>query len=374
MTTHDVIIIGLGAMGSAAACELARRGQRVIGLDRFDEGHDRGSSHGASRIIRLGYFEHPSYVPLLHRAYERWRELEAKSGRKLLQITGIIETGLPESNLVKGTLTASRLHNLDHDVLDAKEVMRRFPAYKLTSDYVGVWQPQGGFLQADAAVSTHLMLAQSAGADIRRGETVTAIEPHGSGVRVITDRGSIEASVAIVCAGAWAKKLLPHLAAPLRPTRQVFAWFEPRDKALFAPERFPVFIMESAHGNHYGFPIDQWGVKVGKHHHFDETVDPDTYDRTVSRADEEAIRAMLAEHMPQANGAVVTAKTCLYTMMPDSDFVIDHAASNIIVASPCSGHGFKFAPVVGEILADLAIGGSSRHDISRFRLGRFGEK
>src|SRR5262249_1623290 len=163
-------------------------------------------------------------------------------------------------------------------------------AYKLSSDYVGVWQPQGGFLRAEAAISAHLMLARSAGAEIRCGETVQSIEPYGSGVRAITDRGSIEAGAGIPAARPRVEKHLPAIAAPVRPTRQVFAWFEPRDKALFAPERFPVFILESAHGNHYGFPIDQWGVKVGKHHHFDETVDPDTYDRTVSRVDENAIR------------------------------------------------------------------------------------
>ena len=373
MPAYDVVVVGLGIMGSAALRALAGRGLRVVGIERFAPGHDRGSSHGATRIIRLGYFEHPSYVPLLRRAYTQWRELERDCGRRLMHITGIVEIGPPDGIVVAGTLAASREHELAHEVLDAREAMRRFPAFKLPADDVAVTQPDGGYLLAEPAIDALIALAQTAGAEIRTGETVRAIEPRGGGVRVTTQRGVIDAGSAIVTAGPWVKTLLPDFPAPLRVTRQVLGWFEPLQRSAFA--NFPVFLIESRHGIHYGFPPDADGlVKVAKHHHGDETVDPETYDRTVSAADENLIRAALAEHLPDANGPLAAAKTCLYTMTPDGDFVLDRVpgAPQIVVASPCSGHGFKFAPVIGEILADLAAKGETRHDISRFRLARFG--
>jgi sarcosine oxidase len=374
MAAIDVVVVGLGVMGSAAACHLARRGRRVVGIERFRPGHEHGSSHGATRIIRLGYYEHPGYVPLLRRAYALWRELEAAAGRPLLQITGIAEIGRPDGKLVAGTLAAARTHDLPHAVLAATEFMRRFPAFRIPADCVGVVQPDGGVLAAEPAIKAQLDLAQAAGAELRTGETVTAIEPRRGGVEVRTDRGTLEAGSAIIAAGPWVKKLLPDLAAPLRATRQVMAWFEPRDASLFSPGRFSVFMIESAQGIHYGFPLDDIGVKFAKHYHADEAVDPDACDRSASPADEALIRPMLAECLPAANGRLLQARICLYTMTPDGDFLIDRlpAAPQIVVASPCSGHGFKFAPVIGEILADLATKGATSHDISRFRLARFG--
>ena len=377
MAHFDVAVCGLGAMGSAALHHLAGRGQRVLGLERFTPGHDRGSSHGRTRIIRLGYFEHPSYVPLLQRAYQLWRELEAVAGRKLVHVTGIAEIGAPDSTLVKGTLASSRRHGLRHQTLAAPELMRRFPAFTLPSDYVAVLQPDGGFIEAEPAVAAQIALATAAGAEIRSGERVQAIEPRAGSVRIVTDRGAVEAGTAIVTAGAWTKSLLPDLAAPLRATREVMAWFEPADARLVSS--FPVFIIESRHGMHYGIP-PQGGVgigaaiKIAKHHHRDETVDPDHHDRTVSADDEALIRAAVADHIPAADGRLIAAETCLYTMTPDGDFLIDRlpGAPNVVVASPCSGHGFKFAPVIGEILADLATTGATRHDIARFSLARFG--
>jgi len=373
MPAIDVVVVGLGAMGSAAVHHLARRGRRVVGIERFRPGHAYGSSHGATRIIRLGYYEHPAYVPLLRRAYALWRELEAQAGRPLLQTTGIAEIGPADGRLVAGTLAAARTHDLPHAVLAAPEFMRRFPAFRIPADCVGVVQPDGGVLAAEAAILAQLGLAQAAGGELRTGETVTAVEPRTGGVRVVTDRGMIEAGAAIVAAGAWVKKLLPDLAAPLRVTRQVMAWFAPRDARLCAPEKFPVFMIESARGIHYGFPLDATGVKFAKHHHADATVDPDACDRSVTADDEALIRPMLTECLPAANGRLLQAKVCLYTMTPDGDFLLDRlpGAPQIVVASPCSGHGFKFAPAVGEILADLATGGATSHDISRFRLARF---
>jgi sarcosine oxidase len=372
MTRYDVAVIGLGAMGSAALHQLSRRGLRVLGVDRFSPGHDRGSSHGETRIIRLGYFEHPSYVPLLRRTYALWRELEAAAKLPLVHTTGIVEIGPPAGELVAGTLAAARLHGLPHETLDAAATMRRFPAFRIPSDFVGVVQPDGGFVAVEPSIAAQIALAEAAGAQVRTGVTVHSIAPHRDSVRLSTSGGDVEAAKAIIAAGPWVKALVPEL--PLRATRQVFAWFAPSDPALFAPDRFPVFLLESRHGIHYGFPRHgNPGVKIAKHHHRDETVDPDRVERTVAAADEALIRAALVEHIPMLNGAMLAAKTCLYTVAPDHDFIIDRLphAPNVIVASPCSGHGFKFAPVIGEILTELAMDGETRHDIHRFRLARF---
>jgi sarcosine oxidase len=371
--SFDVAVIGLGAMGSAALAALARRGQRVVGIDRFAPGHDRGSSHGATRVIRLGYFEHPSYVPLVRAAYPLWRDLEARSGQPLLTITGILEMGAPGSDLVAGTLQSARQHGLLHEVLAAPALTKRFPAFRLPDDFIGVFQPDGGVLRAEPAVAALQALARKAGAELRMEERVLAVEPYGDGVRVTTGCGEVVAGCAIVAAGPWLKSLLPQLAVPIRVTRQVLAWFEPSDRDKFAAERFPVFLLQNQDGVFYGFPADATGVKAAKHHHLDEAVDPDRCERIVSAADEAAIRNVLKACVPDADGPLLAARTCLYTMAPDGDFILDRmpGCPQIIVASPCSGHGFKFAPVIGEILADLAVAGRTDHDISRFSLARF---
>src|SRR5215510_4289137 len=374
MSSFDVVVCGLGVMGSAALRELSRRGLRALGIDRFAPGHDRGSSHGATRIIRLGYFEHPSYVPLLRRAYELWRELEDLSGKRLLQITGIAEIGTPEGSLINGVLASVRAHSLRHELLSAEELMRRYPAFELPSHYQAVIQPDGGFLAAEPSIRAMLALAKNAGAEIRTGETIRTIEPHSTGVRITTDQAHIDAGAAVIAVGPWISSMMPNLRAPLRVTRQVMAWFAPASPDSFQLGRFPVFLLESRHGIHYGFPLDGDGrVKIAKHHHRDETVDPETCDRTISNADESLIRAALTDHLPGANGRLARAASCLYTVAPDGDFVIDHLPGHphVLIASPCSGHGFKFAPVIGEVLADLVTKRAQRHEIGRFSLKRF---
>lgn len=374
MPAYDVIVVGAGAMGSAALLHLARRGLRVLGLERFAPGHDRGSSHGRTRIIRLGYFEDPAYVPLLRRAYAGWRSLESAVGETLLHVTGIAEIGPPQGELVRGTLAAARQHGLPHEVLDAAALMRRIPAFRVPADFVAVLQPDGGYLAAERAVQILAAQATSAGAVLQCGVAVQAIEPRGGGVRVRAGDQTIDAATVVIAAGAWAAQLVPQLRGLLRPTRQVLGWFAPRAPDLFAREHFPVFLLESAHGIHYGFPLDPAaGVKVAKHHHRDQTVDPDRFDRTVGAGDEMAIRAAITAHLPQADGPLAAATTCLYTMAPDGHFIIDRlpGAPQILIVSPCSGHGFKFAPVIGQIVADLVAAQATAHDISRFKLARF---
>ena len=372
--THDVIVVGLGAMGSAALYHLARRNISAIGLERFEPGHERGSSHGRTRIIRHGYFEHPSYVPLVRRAAAMWRELETASGRPLMTITGIAEIGRPDSTLVTGTLAAAQQHQLSHEVLTAHDLMRRYPAFRLPQDYVAVIQPDAGFVDAEAGIRAHLRLAAAAGADIRTGEEVLSVEQVGERVRVTTGRKVYEAGHALVTAGPWTGSLVPELAATLEVTRQVLLWVRPSQPELFRTGWFPVFMIESEHGIHYGFPLQDDGLlKIAKHHHAGEVVDPDTCDRIVSAADQAAITAPLFQMLPAAAGPVADAKTCLYTMSPDGDFIVDRlpGRERIVVASPCSGHGFKFAPVIGQALADLAQTGRTPVDIRRFRLSRF---
>jgi sarcosine oxidase len=375
MSFFDVVVCGLGATGSAALRELSQRGLRALGIERFTPGHDRGSSHGATRIIRLGYFEHPSYVPLLRRAYELWRQLEELSGKRLLHITGIAEIGPPDGALIKGVLASVSAHALRHELLSATELMRRIPAFQLPPQYKAVIQPDGGFLAAEPSIHAMLALAKSAGAEIQTGETIRAIEPSSTGVRIVTDRARIDAAAAVIAVGPWIKAMLPGLRTPFRVTRQIMAWFTPRAPEPFRPGRFPVFLLESRHGIHYGFPLDGDGlIKVAKHHHRDETVDPETCDRTISVGDESLIRAALIDHLPDADGRRAAAASCLYTVAPDGDFVVDSMPGHphVLIASPCSGHGFKFAPVIGEILADLLTKSARRHDIDRFSLKRFG--
>jgi sarcosine oxidase len=374
MTTFDVAVIGLGAMGSAALFNLARQGRRVVGIEQFEPGHDKGSSHGESRIIRLSYFEHPSYVPLARRAMEKWRELEQLCGQNILTVTGVLEAGYPGCPIVEGSLEASRLHGLDHEVLDAAEINRRFPAFKVPPHWTGLYQPDGGFLRPELAIQQFVGLAERHGAEVRTGTRVLAIEPLGSGVRVRTETGEIEAGSVIVAAGAWIGDFAPELKPHFKLTRQVLGWFEPLQPAYYAPDRCPVFILESEDDACYGFPdFAGTGVKTASHRKGAYLPSANDLSQDGGAADEAQIRRMLALAMPEANGPLRAMRTCMYTRTPDEDFVIDRSSADprIILASPCSGHGFKFASVIGEVLADLALGKTPANDISRFKLERF---
>lgn len=374
---YGVIVIGLGGMGTAAAFQLARRGERVLGLEQFELSHQRGSSHGLTRIIRLAYHEDPSYVPLLRRSYELWHELERLAGERLLITTGSLEGGPQDGPMFNGALEAARLHGLDHEVLDAPEIARRYPAWaNLAADTHVVLQPDGGFLLAEAAVRAHARAATEHGAELRFAEPVSGWEPlPDGGVRVTTGRAAYEAERLVISAGAWVRQLVPRLAALAVPERQVLAWFTPlRNAAAFTVERFPVFILDVESGSWYGFPTHAGhGVKVGWYHHFREPIEPDDPDRSTTPRDEAVLRGFMERHLPDAAGPTEMLKACIFTNTPDEHFIIDPLpdAPQAIVVSACSGHGFKFASVVGEICADLVIDGATRHDIGLFALGRF---
>ena len=373
--SYDVIVLGAGGMGSATAYQLARRGARVLLLERYGIPHEQGSSHGFTRIIRLAYFEHPSYVPLLRRAYDLWEELERESHESLLHITGSIDAGAADSRTVTGSLHSCQVHDLPHEVLTSAELSRRFPGYGLPDELVAVWQPRGGFLVPEACITTHVARAAHHGAEVRAHEQVLDWEATGSGVVVTTDRGRYEAGRLVVAAGSWTGALVPALQRWLVPERQVLAWFDLADRDLFAPSHFPVFNLDFGGEHWYGFPeFGVPGFKIGCYHHLREAVDPDTVDRAaVTPRDVELLHSVVRDCFPAVGDEVLLTKTCLFTNTPDEHFILDRLPDTpqVVIAHACSGHGFKFSSVIGEIAADLALDGDTRHDIALHRLGRF---
>lgn len=368
------IVVGLGAHGSAAAYHLARRGAKVVGLERFDRGHELGSSGGLSRIIRLAYAEHPDYVPLLRRAWELWEALAADARVDLLTRTGGLYLGAPASDTVRGALESARLHGLAHEELDEHDVTRRYPMFRTPPGTVGVIEEQAGLLRPERAIAAHQALAERHGAELRFGERVLRWHAHADRVTVETDRGTHQAERLVLAAGAWMPRLAGEALPPLAIERVPLFWFEPPDPAPFALGRFPIWIAEGREGAFYGFPyLPDQGLKVARHGSGVEIEDPDHLDRAPRAVDEERIREYLRRRLPDANGALRHTQVCMYTKTPDEHFVIDRHPSfdNVVLASPCSGHGFKFASVVGEVVADLALDGATRHPIGFLSLSRF---
>jgi len=376
VSTFDVIVAGVGAMGSQACWHLARRGQRVLGLDRYDIPNSMGSSHGVHRIIRLAYFEHPSYVPILRRAYALWRETEQLAGEQLLYVTGSLDIGREGSPVIAGSLESCRRHALPHEVLPATEVNARHPGYRLPEGFEAVYQPDGGFVAAERSVVAAARLAMDAGAVLRAREAVHGFEvlPRGQGVEVRTDRGVYRARRLVMAAGAWIGEHVPALKPVAVPERQTLGWFQPKRPDLFRLGAFPVSNLKSDVGHFYQFPV--WGVpgfKIGLYHHLKEQGPADALSREPNANDEAALRRGLEAFFPDADGDVLALRTCLFTNTPDEHFVIDRLpdAPEVVVASPCSGHGFKFSSAIGEILADLAMDRAPRFDLSLFSLSRF---
>ena len=372
--TYDVIVVGVGGMGSATVYELASRGLRVLGLERFDIPNDFGSSHGVNRIIRLAYFEDPSYVPLLRRSYERWRELEAVSGEKLLHVTGSVDTGREDGEVFPGALRSCREHDLPHEPLTSAELTRRFPGCRFPKDWMSVYQPDGGFLLSERCIVNHVFAALERGADVRAREAVLEWDYTGDAVRVETTRGSYEAGALVISAGPWTGPLLPSVDHLLTPERQVMGWFQPSRPELFAPGVHPVVVAEFEEGNYYSFPVfGVPGFKIGKFHHLNEATTADDIDRDCRDEDEAVLRQAVARYFPDANGPTVALRACMFTNTPDEHFIIDAlpGSPNVFLAAGFSGHGFKFCSVVGEIMADLATRGDTTHDISLLRLSRF---
>jgi sarcosine oxidase len=373
-THFDVIVVGVGGMGSSACYHLARRGKRVLGLERFGIPHAMGSSHGVNRIIRLAYYEDPSYVPLLRRAFELWRELQNDFGEQLLHVTGSIDTSDEDHFVFRESLRSCELHGLPHEVLTATELKERYPAFHLPSDHRAVFQPDGGFVASERAIVANVFGSLTHGGEIHGFEPMLSWETTPTGVAVTTEKATYTAEQLILSTGAWIGSHVPALSGISRPERQVLGWFQPTRPEYFTSERMPVFNLAVGDDRYYGFPVfGVPGFKFGKYHHMGEVVEPDDWNRLPTDADEELLREPIRKWFPDANGPVVNMSTCMFTNTPDEHFVIDRLEPNgpVIVASPCSGHGFKFASVIGEILADLAIDGQTRHDIGLFTLDRF---
>ena len=376
MREFDAIVIGLGGMGSAAVYHLARRGWNVLGLEQFDIPHEMGSSHGYSRMIRYALQEHPSYVPLVRRAYELWHQLENTSGERLLVTTGSVRAGYEEGTYFRGAVEACDTHGIPYEVLTGPETNRRFPGYRFDDNIFAVYQADGGFLLPERCIVNHVMAALEAGAEVHGRERVVDWEPAGEGVTVRTDRDTYRASRLVICAGAWTAGIVSALAKHTSVERQVLAWFQPERPELFRADTFPVFGLSVEEGRFYGFPVHGVpGFKVGRTHHLSQEVaDPYRLDREIVPEDEAVLREFTQRYFPFAAGPTLTLKTCMFTNSPDEHFILDVLPDHpqVSIAAGFSGHGFKFSSVIGEIMADLAQRGESRHDLTLFRLSRFG--
>ncbi len=371
---YDAAILGLGAMGSAAAYHLARRGAKVLGLDQFDPPHTSGSSHGETRVIREAYFEHPIYVPMVQRAYALWSELERESGQQLYVKTGGLMVGVEGGIVVEGSIRSALEHQLPHEILDCAEVKRRFPGLVPSPGMRAVLEPRAGILYPERCVAAHLQLARKHGADLKTNESVRSWIAQNGEVRITTVNAEYTAKKLVVAAGAWLPRLVPSLRQALTIERQVLLWFSALDPNLFAPDRFPIHLWEYEPDKmFYGFADLGDGVKVAFHHQ-GEITDPESVNRQVTERDIRSMRELLERYLPKANGEFLRGTVCLYTNTPDGHFILDFqpGSEETILASPCSGHGFKFASAVGEILADLTLHGRSQFDLSLFRADRFG--
>jgi sarcosine oxidase len=375
-SNFDVIVIGVGAMGAAACWHLARRGVRVLGVEQFAIVHELGSSHGHTRMIRLAYYEHAAYVPLLRRAYALWDEIESLTGERVLFRTGGVYMGPPDGEVVAGATAAAKLHGLSHELLTHADLRREHPLFTLPENFAGVFEPEAGFVLCEKAVGVMARLALEAGATLHGHERVRQVDFDAAGVTVATDQGTYRAARVVFAGGAWSGKLLADLGLRLQVTRQVLGWLAPPTPAPFAQGRFGVWGIEQADGSlAYGFPInhDVPGLKLARHGRGPVT-DPDAVRRDVADADREEVLAIARRYLPAGVGPTLRTKVCLYTNSPDGHFIIDRhpgAPERAVIACGFSGHGFKFATVIGEILADLATRGRTELPVRFLGLDRF---
>jgi sarcosine oxidase len=374
MTNHfDVAVIGAGAAGSSAVYHLSKTGKKILVIDKYFPPHNLGSSHGQSRIIREAYFESPVYVPLVQQAYELWDELEKESNKKLLLKTGGLMLGTPGSKVVQGAMLSAQKHHLPYEYLDNSEIKKRFPALNPTDDTFGVFEKNAGILFPEECIRTNLELATKPGSSFHFNEPITAVTNKDDAVEIITTKGKYTATKAIISVGAWLGELLPALHLPLTVTRQVLFWFTCRDEDVknFLPENFPIYIWQGEKDKiFYGFPQLGHGIKIAIYYGGKITT-ADSIDRQVHTQEIIEIESII-QHYFSGQLSYDYSAVCMYTNTPDGNFIIDYhpAHPNIIIASPCSGHGFKFSSVIGKLLCDMALEKPLSFDISVFSVAR----
>ena len=378
MTKYDCIVVGIGGMGSATLYELRRRGKNVLGIEQFDLAHENGSSHGSTRIIRLAYYEHPSYVPIMKRGYELWSDLEQLSNTKLLHTTGSIDIGPAESIVFKGSKESCELHNLPYDVLNGREISSRFPGYQLDAEMMSVFQPAGGFLEPEKCITSFVDMACQMGAEVHTGERVISWEVVNSKTVIVrTKCGEYETENLVFTSGAWTGKLLPDLESKVVAERQVMGWFDVGSTNEFNPENFPVFNLLVPEGRYYGFPIHHYeGIKIGRYGHLNENINPDSISREITDLDIATLRVPMEKYFQPTNPEPLFSQVCMFTNTPDEHFVLDYLPGNdsVFIASGFSGHGFKFASVIGELISDFMVDGGTEFDLGLFSLDRFNSK
>ena len=371
----QTIVIGIGSMGSSTCWYLAKRGRKVLGLEQFSSPHPYGSHAGQSRIIRKAYFEHPDYVPLLERAYENWREFEEESGASLFHKTGIIYFGKPDNENISGIRTSAQLYGVPILNWSHEQYKRKYPEFHIPPDFDIIVEPDAGYVTPEETISAYIREAKKHGADIRMNTEVIRWRKESNGVRVITNEEEFTADNLVITSGAWSSRMLPDLPMELKVTRQLLAWVSVPDAQRFSENNFPCWFVEDPElGTFYGFPMIQDDGPIGlklAHHHPGVPADPNEKDGSVPPTELDKLQHFLKKYLPDVGPDVVHTKTCLYTYSPDSHFIIDQLPGShgrVIFAAGFSGHGFKFVPVIGEVLADLATKGDTEIPVGFLRL------
>ena len=381
-TSFDAIVLGVGSMGSATCYYLAKRGYKVLGLEQFDISHGFGSHAGQSRIIRKAYFEHPDYVPLLEKAYENWKTFEDETGEQLYIKTGLLYAGTSNNEMIKGVKNSSSLYDIELEKLNRVDVAKRFHQFRFPENFEVLFEPEAGFITPEKAIRLYAAQATKNNATIYSNEKVIEWRKDGTGIIVKTDKSSYQCNKLIITTGAWAGKMIPGFTDKIRVTRQFVAWIKTKDDMQFALNNFPCWMVgdDEKHGCYYGFPLldtkkfgEPTGLKLA-HHFPKEVTDPDKVDRLATEKDIQNLKYCLDKYLPGVFDSILSTKICLYANSPDENFIIDKLPGyeeNVSIACGFSGHGFKFASVVGEILADLAINGKTDHPIKFLNAKRF---